>query len=1181
MITIRWLHLTDLHYGQKGQDHLWPNVREAFFERLARLHDVRGPWDLVLFTGDLVQTGKAKEFERLDDQVLGPLFQHLAMLGSKPMLLAVPGNHDLAWPDPQTDPSFPKALKPAVKVLTRDWQNDDEIRSEFWDDRESAYRQVVDWAFTNYRAWWQRCRQLGDLTIQQGILAGDFAATWQRGGVRIGIAGLNTTFLQLRGGMKPGSLAWDARQLHAVCGGDGPAWTAKHDLCLLLTHHPPGWLDQPSRQKAQGEIAPAGRFAVHLCGHQHENETLGRSHGGGLMRRVWQGNSLFGMEYADATGKDDRRHGFSIGEVVFEGDGAMLRQWPLKGFRDQNGWRFVRDERSCVLEEDGGTRPEPIQLYRERQTKTASRTLPSQPSSGQPAPAPPAPLFHFQTHYIPANAFVGRVEELGKLDDWARSDDPVLVLEAIGGIGKSNLAWEWLRTRAETVTDDLAGGVWWSFYESGTTFVSWVRRTLAHLTRQDPDELRQIPHEERLTALFEALERRPFLLVLDGLERALTAYHRLDPSKLRDDQVEGELRDCTQPRDDEVLRRLVTCGPSKALITSRLMPRALENRARRPLFGVRREVLDGLAPDDALELSRRLEISGDSSAIRAFGGKFGYHSLLLAIVAGLITDYVPAPGNFDRWIGDPAAGGALRLGELDLKQRRTHILEFALRGLELEKRRLLNRISVFSDAMDYETLKILSPSRPAATGEDAAAEEAFRTALSELVERRLVHWDSQRERYDLHPVVRGFAFDQLEDDEKVSTCDLVRSHFESLPPEDPNEATELADLARTLEIYRLLIEAKRWDRAVDLFIGAVSNALLFSVASYPTVMELLRPLFRDGLECPPRLESKLAQSQVMQCLAIAMRSTGQPSGALPLLTGEIEIALNSRAWHILCLEVGELGRVSMQMNRPASAVAALELAYSLARATKNKEEESVLSLALMAHYTVTGQWQEAHAAHAAFVARPAPERRAIYRPGGVEMNLCQLKLHQNKLRNEDLDEALRVAEQGRNTISQLGLNRLRAELALQNGDADAATESIERAIAIARKCGVPARSDLGRLARAQVHQGHHDDARRTIEDALALVSETHNRTALAAAEVYLELDEPDLARDYALRAFELAWADGPPHSFWWPLQRSRRVLERLGVAEPQLPPFDPSRIEKIPHEDAIRRAIEELENRSA
>jgi hypothetical protein len=61
--SFSWLHLTDLHYGLKGQDCLWPNLREPFLESLGPLHDRCGPWDAVLFTGDLVQSGKSEQFD--------------------------------------------------------------------------------------------------------------------------------------------------------------------------------------------------------------------------------------------------------------------------------------------------------------------------------------------------------------------------------------------------------------------------------------------------------------------------------------------------------------------------------------------------------------------------------------------------------------------------------------------------------------------------------------------------------------------------------------------------------------------------------------------------------------------------------------------------------------------------------------------------------------------------------------------------------------------------------------------------------------------------------------------------------------------------------------------------------------------------------------------------------------
>src|SRR5215207_372548 len=96
--SFSFLHLTDLHQGMASQSWLWPNVEEEFFRDLEKIHEAAGPWDLLLFTGDLTQRGSRAEFEELN-KTLGRLYDELARLGSTPILLAVPGNHDLVRPD--------------------------------------------------------------------------------------------------------------------------------------------------------------------------------------------------------------------------------------------------------------------------------------------------------------------------------------------------------------------------------------------------------------------------------------------------------------------------------------------------------------------------------------------------------------------------------------------------------------------------------------------------------------------------------------------------------------------------------------------------------------------------------------------------------------------------------------------------------------------------------------------------------------------------------------------------------------------------------------------------------------------------------------------------------------------------------------------------------------------------
>jgi hypothetical protein len=122
--------------------------------------------------------------------------------------------------------------------------------------------------------------------------------------------------------------------------------------------------------------------------------------------------------------------------------------------------------------------------------------------------------------------------------------------------------------------------------------------------------------------LLRQLQARPWLLVLDGLERVLVAYHRHDAAQVPDQEAGtrdaiGHRDPCQaiRPDDDDLLRKLATAAPSKLLLTTRLTPRVLLNAARMPVPGVRRVLLPGLRPSDAEKLLRACGVSGTSQKI--------------------------------------------------------------------------------------------------------------------------------------------------------------------------------------------------------------------------------------------------------------------------------------------------------------------------------------------------------------------------------------------------------------------------------------------------------------------------------------------------------------------------------------------------------------------------------------
>lgn len=342
MAIIRWLHLTDLHRGMKEQNWLWPNVKDFFFNDLAVLHEKSKPWDLVLFTGDLTRQGSVDEFKEVDE-LLEQLRTYLQKLGSSPQFLAVPGNHDLVRPEKKI---------PAVKLLQQ-WENQSDVQSEFWEDEQSPYREVIRQAFGNYTSWWYT-QSLEANNINIGILPGDFSVTIEKEGVILGIVGLNTAFLQLTDDNYEGKLALHVKQFHEVCGGNGPEWVKQHHACLLLTHHPPTWLNVESQKYLNAEITAYGRFALHLCGHMHEATSCNTSIAGTEPRRIWQGRSLFGLEY---FGKEEKRlHGYSVGEIDLHGDTETLLFWPRKD-ELQGGQRSLVPDQSLTLKDNQHTSP--------------------------------------------------------------------------------------------------------------------------------------------------------------------------------------------------------------------------------------------------------------------------------------------------------------------------------------------------------------------------------------------------------------------------------------------------------------------------------------------------------------------------------------------------------------------------------------------------------------------------------------------------------------------------------------------------------------------------------------------------------------------------------------------------------------------------------------------------------
>jgi tetratricopeptide (TPR) repeat protein len=804
-----------------------------------------------------------------------------------------------------------------------------------------------------------------------------------------------------------------------------------------------------------------------------------------------------------------------------------------------------------------------LQSFSELRTKPAQAVKLDRGARGDAElPAPPELLA--VPDFVPGHKFVGRESELSELDKWAASTDPLIVVEAIGGTGKSALAWEWMKTRSK-----FDGTFWYSFYEGGSDMAAFAAYALAYITRRPLKEFRGRNVSHLAQELIGELHKHKYLFVLDGLERVLVAYHHLDASQRRDDQVESdsEHRACIKPEDADLLHQLAAVRRSKILVTSRLMPSVLTNKTHQPLPGVRHLHLRGMHPDDAMRMMRDLGVRGDELSMRQyFKENFDNHPLLLGIVAGLVTDYARDPGNFDRWADDPQGGAALHLSKLDLKQRRTHILASALNGLEPDARQLLSRIAALPDAAAFETVRALNPFK-----QIPDALTRLVAALQDLERRGLLQWDREKNSYDLHPVVRGYAFDALGETERKDISNQIVDHFQSKPRDRYDEAKTLAHLQHSVIIFRALVQANRLDDAARFYEGGFAQGLVFSIEAHHLILALLKPLFPDGFENRPcGITRPSDQSYLLNEAAGALRGLDRFEASQAAYAAALSLDIKAGDAREIRTGLGNLGVAYFGSNLLERSVAVYELALEVARALGNREHEARAHLELMGIYAYTGQFTKAESANKEFKRLPAIIDRAVSRRGEAERCLCWLRFYEGTLTDEFLKVAESAAEAGNDRGEIRTLALLRGEFALQRVTLPEALFSFGRYIEMTQATGMSAAGAEARLALALARQGDREQACRILNR----IGDRGGDVNLA--ELYLELGDHEKARHHALTGYPQAWADGPEYSKWWHLKRCRAVLAALGEPEPKLPAYDPKTAEPIPHEAAIRELIAKL-----
>jgi tetratricopeptide (TPR) repeat protein len=337
----------------------------------------------------------------------------------------------------------------------------------------------------------------------------------------------------------------------------------------------------------------------------------------------------------------------------------------------------------------------------------------------------------------------------------------------------------------------------------------------------------------------------------------------------------------------------------------------------------------------------------------------------------------------------------------------------------------------------------------------------------------------------------------------------------------------------------------------------------------------MSPLLRRDRQGEFVLSRQKDRGYATNDVAIAFSKMGRGEEAIELYQKNLQLCLDTGNPAELATGLRNLAISLRNTNKLASAARISRLAYDLAEAADDKESLARSILDQMVDASTNGKFEEAEAYFSSFRHREQ-SGFAIYRSGYAERRLATVRFFQGRLTAEDLGYADQVASKGRNLFTQHRLSALRAEWELGRGNPEIALAAIEKALAITRRIGAPAPAYLGLRALTLARLGQTSEARETLAKAEEIWNGRLPDFLLFAAETWLTLGEREQARVFVRQACPLAWADGPPHIHWYYLKRCRELMAELCEPEPQLPPFDPAKVEPIPYEAEIRALIEKL-----
>jgi tetratricopeptide (TPR) repeat protein len=361
----------------------------------------------------------------------------------------------------------------------------------------------------------------------------------------------------------------------------------------------------------------------------------------------------------------------------------------------------------------------------------------------------------------------------------------------------------------------------------------------------------------------------------------------------------------------------------------------------------------------------------------------------------------------------------------------------------------------------------------------------------------------------------------------------------------------------------------RLREAYFVYSGDLAQALKFNVEADAECLSLMQPFFPKGWAVPPDGFPERQQSYLANEAGIALHGMGQWKESAEAFGVALLTDLRQTDWENVRTD---LCNITYALSSRAKSERYLDFAFDIATLTNDAAGVFATGLDLYQTFSAQGQWTKAEKMWNLLDPMGRSWPRHVYRPGTAECAHAQYNFYRGRLREEDLARAERLATAGKNRGTLRDLHALRGEWRLEQGQWSLAAESLNEAVRMVRETGGTDAKAETQLTFAKFHlkqlpkPGH-------VAEELSLAKKVSNP---ALAELYFAIGDREQARKHAFAAYEWAWNDGAPYVQRYRLNKATALLKQLGAEIPRLPPYDPSKEQKLAWEGEVANAIEKL-----